>query len=154
MPKATKKHTTTKGKRPAPKKASSGSEIIKLCVAYLQATAGFEAGHKADTGEIAGDLLGSILLRKAEGALDTMVSLRSKTDKSPLTATELGSMAATCKAALDFDAGGCITKETGAFVRLFASEANAYLESLAEEEYKAVLAERRAAAASQSKAAA
>ena len=138
----------TASKKTDKKAAPNHSEIIKQCVIYMQSTAGFEAGHDADatgSGDIAGDLLGGVLLQSAEDALDTMVGLRSKANKPPLTVAELRSMAITCRAALDFDAGSSLTEGTGAFVRLFAGEVDAYLRAVDD-------AERKARAESKSKA--
>jgi hypothetical protein len=121
-------------KKPSKSTTSDQSEIIKNCVRYLQCTAGFNAGHDADPtdGEIAGGALGSVLLRNADQALNTVVDLRSKSNKPPLTVAELRAIAATCKGALDFNAGCVIEKETVAFVRLFANEVGAYLREVQE----------------------
>jgi hypothetical protein len=114
--------------------------------------AGFNAGHDADPsgGEIAGNLLGSALLRISEGALHAINILRMKADRPQLSTTELRAMATVCHGMMKFEDGNVLNPVGEQYVRTFAREVIAYLKSLADEDYRAAL---KAERESQSKAA-
>ena len=116
----------------------------------MQATGGYAAGHEADPsdGEIAGGPLGRELLERSETALSCLIDVRSREDKLPLSAYELRAMAVVCKAI--FKPGSAPSPEEQYVI--FASKTEAHFKTLGELEHG--LARRRAAAESQSKAAA
>jgi phage terminase small subunit len=120
----------------ASEKPHEWSEIIEQCVAYMQATAAYAAGVKADDGDAthsgADSPLGNAALRSAEAALRTLVALSEtyrESQRSP-SVLELKAKATVCRAVLQFEEADLLPEDEWEYVSGFAREVEAYFESV------------------------